>query len=204
MLVALVALPVNAPLNVVAATDVKPAKVSDVAPSAMLVEPIVRELFVNAAFGILVNPAPLPANPVEVNIPVLGTNDNFVLETFCGKLPVLAVTQVGYTAEAVATSFVIPVLVAFVAVPVNAPTNVVDVTDVNPATVVVVDPRDMLVDPSVKELFVNAPLGMPVKFVPVNVGVVVNAGIALADPCNTPAEPATAAGTPVAPYVWTP
>ena len=43
---------------------------------------------------------------------------------------------------------------------------------------------------TVIELFVNALFGIPVKFVPVKVGVVVNAGIADADPCNTPAAPA--------------
>ena len=55
--------------------------------------------------------------PVAVNAPVDGTNDNLVDVTFCGKLPVLAVTQVGYTATAVLVSSVTAVFVAFVAVP---------------------------------------------------------------------------------------
>ena len=42
-----------------------------------------------------VNVDPSPANLVALNIPVLGTKDNLVLVTFCGKLPVLAVTNVG-------------------------------------------------------------------------------------------------------------
>jgi hypothetical protein len=41
--------------------------------------------------------------------------------------------------------------------------------------------------------------GIPVKFVPVRVGVVVKAGMAEAEPCKTPAAPAIDAGTPVAP-----
>ena len=42
-----------------------------------------------------VNPAPLPEKLVAVNAPVLGTKDNLVLATFCGKLPEVAVTNVG-------------------------------------------------------------------------------------------------------------
>jgi hypothetical protein len=112
--VAVDALPVNAPTNDADVTDVRPASVVDVEPSAMLVEPMVTELFVKAALGIDVSPAPLPANPVDDKIPVLGTNVSFVLETFCGISPVLAVTQVGYTTDAVATSFVIVVVAATV------------------------------------------------------------------------------------------
>ena len=63
--------------------------------------------------------------PVAVSAPVDGTNDNFVDVTFCGKFPVLAVTQVGYTAVAVLVSSVIAVLVALVAV-VADPTASVD------------------------------------------------------------------------------
>ena len=63
-----------------------------------------------------VNEEPSPLNFVAVKVPVLGTNDSFVLLTFCGKLPVSAVTKVGYTLEAVTISFVIAVLVALPAV----------------------------------------------------------------------------------------
>ena len=42
-----------------------------------------------------VSPAPLPANPVEVKIPVEGINESFDDVVFCGRLPVFAVTQVG-------------------------------------------------------------------------------------------------------------
>jgi hypothetical protein len=52
--------------------------------------------------------------PVAVNAPVDGTKNNLVDVTFWGKLPVLAVTQVGYTDTAVAASFVIAMFVAFV------------------------------------------------------------------------------------------
>ncbi len=47
------------------------------------------------ADAVPVNPVPIPEKLVAVNTPVLGTNDNLVLVTFCGKLPVLAVTKVG-------------------------------------------------------------------------------------------------------------
>ena len=36
-----------------------------------------------------------PLNPVAVKIPVEGTKESLVEVVFCGKLPVLAVTQVG-------------------------------------------------------------------------------------------------------------
>jgi hypothetical protein len=42
-----------------------------------------------------VKPEPDPANPVAVKIPVDGMNDNAVEVVFCGRFPVLAVTQVG-------------------------------------------------------------------------------------------------------------
>ena len=72
--------------------------------------------------------------------------------------------------------------VAVEAVPVNAPTKVVDVTDVRPAMVVAELPNDSDVEPIVTLLFVRAPFGMPLKFVPVRVGVVVNVGLADAEP----------------------
>jgi hypothetical protein len=53
---------------------------------------------------------------VAVRIPVLGTNDSWVLDVLAGRFPVLAVTHVGYTATAVATSFVTPELTELVAV----------------------------------------------------------------------------------------
>ena len=64
-----------------------------------------------------VSPAPLPAKPVAVKIPVLGTKESLVEVVFCGRLPVLAVTQVGYTEEALVVSSVIPVVVALPALP---------------------------------------------------------------------------------------
>jgi hypothetical protein len=63
------------------------------------------------------------------------------------------------------------------AAPVNAPTNVVDVTDVNPTIVVVVEPSVNPVEPSVNELFVNALFGIELKLVPVKVGVFVQLGV---------------------------
>ena len=48
--------------------------------------------------------------------------------------------------------------VAVLALPVKAPTNVVDVTEVKPANVVDVAPNDMLVDPTVTALFAKLAL----------------------------------------------
>lgn len=80
------------------------------------------------------------------------------------------------------------------AAPVNAPVNDVDVTDAKPATVVVVDPSEILVDPSVNELFVKAPFGIPVMLAPDIVGAPVHVGVAPApaDASNWLAVPADA------------
>ena len=60
--VAVLALPVNAPTNVVDVTEVRPAKVVDVPPKLMAVDPTVMLEFVRAELGILVKPAPEPLN----------------------------------------------------------------------------------------------------------------------------------------------
>ena len=52
-------------------------------------------------------------------------------------------------------------MVAVVALPVNAPVNEVDDTEVNPARVVVVDPNDINVVPIVTALLARFPLLMP-------------------------------------------
>jgi len=182
--VAVLALPFNAPTNVVDVTEVKPANVVDVEPNGNDVEPTVIELFVNAPLGTLVRPAPEPAKPVAVTIPVLGFIVNFVLDTFSGLLPLTESTQVIYFVPFVDVSSVILALLEFVAVvdvvalPLNAPVNVVAVTPVNPIIEAVVPPNATLVEPIVTELFVNAPFGIPVKLVPVNVGVFVQLGVA--------------------------
>jgi hypothetical protein len=54
---------------------------------------------------------------VHVSTPEDGLKVNLVDVTFCGKLPVFAVTHVRNISAFVVVSFVIPVLVAFVAVP---------------------------------------------------------------------------------------
>ena len=48
---------------------------------------VVAEIFVNCE--------PSPLKLVAINPPVLGTKDNLVLETFCGKLPLVPSTNVG-------------------------------------------------------------------------------------------------------------
>ena len=84
---AVLAFPVNAPVNDVEETEVNPDNVVEVAPKAMLVVPIVRLLLVNAPLGMLVKPAPDPANSVAVRIPVLGTKLNLVEDNFAAVLP---------------------------------------------------------------------------------------------------------------------
>ena len=70
--VAVSALPVNAPIKLVAVTEVSPANVVEVPPKAIFVLPIVTELFVNAPLGIFVKDAPEPLNKVALNVPVDG------------------------------------------------------------------------------------------------------------------------------------
>jgi hypothetical protein len=61
----------------------------------MFVEPIVTELLTSALFGMLVRPAPEPAKPVDVRIPVEGTKVSLVLVVLCAWLLEFAETQVG-------------------------------------------------------------------------------------------------------------
>ena len=81
-LVAVDAFPVKAPTKVVDVTEVKPANVVTVAPKATAVEPIVTLEFTKAAFGMLVNEAPEPLNPVAVKTPVEGLNWYLVEATY--------------------------------------------------------------------------------------------------------------------------
>ena len=72
--VAELALPVNAPTNVVEVTEVNPAMVVAVPPNEIVVEPMVTLELTNALLGMLVRLAPEPLNPVAVKIPVDGLN----------------------------------------------------------------------------------------------------------------------------------
>jgi hypothetical protein len=68
---------------------------------------------------------------------------------------------------AVFVAFVAEVaLVAVLALPVKAPTKVVDVTEVNPAIVVADAPKMIAVEPTVMLELVNAELGILVKPAP--------------------------------------
>jgi hypothetical protein len=66
--VAVEALPVNAPINDVDVTLVKPAKVVDEAPNDIAVVPIVTVLLAKAEFAIAVKPTPIVP---EVNVPTV-------------------------------------------------------------------------------------------------------------------------------------
>jgi hypothetical protein len=65
----------------------------------------------------------------------------------------------------------------------------VSVTEVRPARVSDVAPSDIAVVPTVTELLLNAAFGMPVKLVPVRVGVVEKEGVV--PPTRTPEAVAT-------------
>jgi hypothetical protein len=92
-----------------------------------------------------------------------------------GLLPVDAADNTGYQVELELVLSVIATLVAFVAVvavvalealPVKAPTKVVDVTLVNPAIVVAVLPKLIAVEPIVIDELLRAELGMLVNDAP--------------------------------------
>ena len=68
-------------------------------------------------------------------------------------------------------------VVAVEALPAKAPVNVVADTEVNPDNEVEVAPKEIEVEPIVTLLFVKALFGIPVKLVPVSVGVVDHAGV---------------------------
>ena len=83
--------------------------------------------------------------------------------------------MVGYQVATELVLSVIAVFVAFVAVvvvvavsalPVKAPTNDVEVTELNPARVVAVLPKEIFVEPIVTLELVKAPLGIEVKLAP--------------------------------------
>ena len=57
-------------------------------------------------------------------------------------------------------------VVAELALPVKAPTNVVDVTDVKPAIVVAVPPKLIAVEPTVIDELLRAELGIDVRPAP--------------------------------------
>ena len=95
-LVAVEALPDKSPTKVVDVTEVRPAKVVDDAPRAIVVEPIVTLELTRAAFGMLVKAAPEPLNPVAVKMPVDGLNWYLVELTYSVvKLPAVAAANKG-------------------------------------------------------------------------------------------------------------
>ena len=81
--------------------------------------------------------------------------------------------------------------VAVAALPVNAPVNAVEVTEVNPAMVVAEDPKGMAVVPTVIALLANWPLVMPAVLL-ISVVVMVPSAIFadVIDPSATPAADA--------------
>jgi hypothetical protein len=116
-----------------------------------------------------------PLKTVAVKVPVEGKKDSLVELVVAGLLPVDAADRIGYQVELELVLSVIATLVALVAVvavvavdalPVKAPTKVVDVTLVKPANVVELAPREIAVVPTVIEELLSAELGMLVKDAP--------------------------------------
>ena len=89
--------------------------------------------------------------PVAVRAPVDGLKLSLVEVTFAGKFPVLAVTHTGYIVALVVSSFVMPMLTAFVAVP----------------TVTLLGVVHCGADPVEVRIVVDAPIASLVKDVPV-------------------------------------
>ena len=132
-------------------------------------------LAVVAPIGVLSILPPVETKAVVVKVPVFGTKLNLVELVVCGKFPVVELTTVGYQVATDVVLSVIAVFVAFVAVvalvavlalPVKAPTKLVDVTETKPANVVTVAPNATEVEPMVTLELVNAALGILVKPAP--------------------------------------
>jgi len=221
-LVAVDALPVNAPTNVVEVTDVNPARVVELAPSDIAVVPIVTELLAKLALVIPAVPERLllvnslivfePAAIVLfVSVSVVARPTSVSVEVGRVKVPVLTIVPMTglvkvllvrvcvpvnvATVESIAIVTAVeplklvpdkpvPIVSAFVvfavivisdeplnatplilrevsrvvavdALPVRAPVNPVEVTEVKPAKVVTVAPRETAVEPIVTELFAS-------------------------------------------------
>ena len=76
--------------------NVIPVLVAFVAVVAVVALVAVAELPpIDKLDAVPVRPVPAPENEVADKTPVLGTKLNFVDAVFCGKFPVVAVTQVG-------------------------------------------------------------------------------------------------------------
>lgn len=104
-------------------------------------------------------PLPMIKSPVEVT----GESALKAADAVVWPVPPLAIATVPVTFPAVVA---VVALVAVDALPVKAPTNVVDVTEVRPAIVVAELPKLIAVEPTVMLEFVRAPLGMLVRLAP--------------------------------------
>jgi len=94
--VAELAFPVKAPINVVEVTEVRPARVVALPPKEIVVVPTVTLELTKAPLGMLVKLAPDPLNPVAVKMPVEGLNWYLVEETYSvARLPAVAEANKG-------------------------------------------------------------------------------------------------------------
>ena len=121
-----VTLPVNAPVNVVADTLVNPASVVDDAPKLIAVVPIVTLLFTKYELAIG-DPFQIPVAIVPTLVKLLFTTVEFSVVPV--NVPAAAVTVIS-TDPSKLTPLIfraVAKVVAVVALPVNAPTNVLAV-----------------------------------------------------------------------------
>ena len=107
----------------------------------------------------LFTPVPRIKSPVDV----MGESALKAAEAVVWPVPPLAIATVPVTFPAIVA---VVADVAVDALPVKAPTKVVDVTEVRPAMVVAVPPRLTAVEPIVMLELVSAPLGMFVRLAP--------------------------------------
>ena len=152
--VAVVAVPDKLPTTVVAVKDVKPVTEVTVPPKVIVVLPKVVVLLANLLFAIAV-----PLHTPEVIVPTLVKLD---VTTLLAKVVPVNVFASAATVISALPSNATPLMflvaanfVAVLALPVNAPVNPVEVTEVNPVTEVTVPPRVIVVLPKVVELFAN-------------------------------------------------
>lgn len=151
----------------VTVTEVSPASVVAVPPKATDVDPIVTELYCNAAFGTFDNDiALLPPNETDAD-PVMPLEYVNAIDEFVNDaLPMFDSVLVVPSIVLLVNVSVVPrptnvsVDVGSVRVPVLRICEIVGVVRVRPAIVPAVVPSEIVVDPTVIELFCNDVFGM--------------------------------------------
>jgi hypothetical protein len=186
--VAVLALPVKAPVKFVAVTVLSPANEDVVAPKAMFVEPIVKALFANLLFAIAV--------PLQIPLVIVPTEVKLELTTLLAKVVPVKVFASAAIVISPEPSKLTPLIaravasfVAVLALPVKAPVNPVEVIELKPVTEVTVPPKVSVVEPKVVVLFANCALVIP-AFAAISALTIVASVIfaEVIEPSLTPAE----------------